>query len=130
MQAHHKDTTVGVFWLKAAETWIDIVKQKVSSNHMSLVTEVNIDTETHWFSESRLLDVFVILGPSPKDVVAQYSELTGYTQLPQQFALDYIQCRLNYVSDEDVQNVGSNFDRKNIPYDVIWLDIEYTDNKR
>ena len=130
MQAHRKDSTVGVFWLNAAETWIDIVKQKVSSNPMSLGTRGDIDTETHWVSESGLLDVFVFLGTSPKDVVAQYSELTGYTQLPQQFALGYHQCRWNYVSDEDVKNVDANFDKNNIPYDVIWLDIEYTDNKK
>lgn len=130
MQAHRKDSTVGVFWLNAAETWIDVVKQKVSSNPMSLGTEGDIDTETHWISESGLLDVFVFLGPSPKDVVAQYSELTGYTQLPQQFALGYLQCRWNYVSDEDVKNVDAHFDKSNIPYDVIWLDIEYTDNKK
>lgn len=130
MQAHRKDSTVGVFWLNAAETWIDIVKQKVSSNPMSLGTEGDIDTETHWISESGLLDVFVFLGPSPKDVVAQYSELTGYTHLPQHFALGYHQCRWNYVSDEDVKNVDANFDKNNIPYDVIWLDIEYTDHKK
>jgi alpha 1,3-glucosidase len=27
MQAHRKGSTVGVFWLNAAETWIDITKR-------------------------------------------------------------------------------------------------------
>jgi alpha 1,3-glucosidase len=130
MQAHRKDSTVGVFWLNAAETWVDIVKRKQSSNPLSLGIGAKTDTETHWFSESGLLDVFVFLGPTPKEVISQYSELTGYTQLPQQFAIGYHQCRWNYVTDEDVKDVDKKMDRGRIPYDVIWLDIEYTDGKK
>ena len=130
MQAHRKDSTVGVLWLNAAETWIDVVKSKVSSNPLSLGIGGRTDTQTHWFSESGLLDIFVFLGPSPQDVIQSYSELTGYTQLPNQFSIAYHQCRWNYVSDEDVRDVDRKFDKHKIPYDVIWLDIEYTDGKK
>lgn len=130
MQAHKKDSTVGVFWLNAAETWIDIVKAKISSNPLSLGIGAKTDTQTHWFSESGLLDVFVFLGPTPKDIITAYSDLTGYTQLPPQFSIAYHQCRWNYVTDEDVKDVDRRFDKHSIPYDVIWLDIEYTDGKK
>ncbi len=129
MQAHREDSTVGVFWLNAAETWVDIKKNQISKNPLHL-SRSPVDTETHWFSESGLLDVFVFLGPKPQDVVEQYSALTGYTQLPQQFAIAYHQCRWNYVTDEDVKDVDRKFDKNNIPYDIIWLDIEYTDGKK
>ena len=130
MQAHRKDSTVGVFWLNAAETWVDIVKAKPSSNPLSLGIGEKKDTRTHWFSESGVLDLFVFLGPTPKDVISSYTELTGYTQLPQQFAIAYHQCRWNYVTDEDVKDVDRKFDKHRIPYDVIWLDIEYTEGKK
>ncbi|OJJ08010.1 hypothetical protein ASPVEDRAFT_381176 [Aspergillus versicolor CBS 583.65] len=117
LQAHRKDSTVGVFWLNAAETWIDIVKSKA-------------DTQSHWFSEAGQLDVFVFLGPSPSDISKKYGELTGYTQLPQHFAIAYHQCRWNYVTDEDVKEVDRNFDKYQIPYDIIWLDIEYLDDRK
>ena len=130
MQAHRKDSTVGVFWLNAAETWVDIVKSKASTNPLSLGIGAKTDIQTHWFSESGLLDVIVFLGPTPKDVIKSYSELTGYTQLPQQFAIGYHQCRWNYVTDEDVRDVDRKMDKHRIPYDVIWLDIEYTDGKK
>jgi alpha 1,3-glucosidase len=42
----------------------------------------------------------------------------------------YIQCRWNYKNDADVREVDAGFDQHNIPYDVIWLDIEHTDGKR
>ncbi|KZF20312.1 glycoside hydrolase family 31 protein [Xylona heveae TC161] len=130
MQAHKKDSTVGVFWLNAAETWIDIIKSKSPLNPLSLGLAGSVDTKTHWISESGLLDVFVFLGPTSKDIMKTYSELTGYTQLPQQFSVGYHQCRWNYVTDEDVRDVDRKFDKHNIPYDVIWLDIEYTEGKK
>ncbi|OQO15224.1 hypothetical protein B0A48_00607 [Cryoendolithus antarcticus] len=129
VQAHKKDSTVGVLWLNAAETWIDVTKSTASANPLSLGIGAKTTTNTHWISESGLLDVFVFLGPKPQDVIGAYSELTGYTQLPQHFAIAYHQCRWNYVTDEDVMDVDRKFDKHRIPYDVIWLDIEYTHEK-
>ena len=130
MHAHRKNSTVGVLWLNGAETWIDITKPKQSTNPLTLGIGAKVDTQTHWFSEAGMLDIFVFLGPTPKAILDDYTSLTGYTQLPQQFAIAYHQCRWNYVSDEDVRDVDRKFDRSNIPYDVIWLDLEYTDEKK
>ncbi|KAF2279870.1 uncharacterized protein EI97DRAFT_498202 [Westerdykella ornata] len=130
MQAHRKGSTVGVFWLNAAETWIDVVKPKSIPNPLSLGVLRHTDTQTHWISESGLLDVFVFLGPTPQDLTRQYGELTGFTAMPQSFAIAYHQCRWNYVTDEDVKDVDRRFDKFKIPYDVIWLDIEYTQEKK
>ncbi|KAK4191718.1 2 subunit alpha glucosidase [Podospora australis] len=130
MQAHKKDSSVGVFWLNAAETWVDITKAKASKNPLSIGTSAKTNTHTHWISESGLLDVFVFLGPTPKDLVTKYAELTGTTAMPQEFSLGYHQCRWNYVSDEDVKDVDRKMDKFKLPYDVIWLDIEYTDEKK
>ncbi|WPH03709.1 Hypothetical protein R9X50_00659200 [Acrodontium crateriforme] len=130
LQAQKKDSTVGVFWLNAAETWIDITKTTSLANALSLGIGGTTTTQTHWISESGLLDVFVFLGPTPQDVIGAYTELTGYSQLPQQFAIAYHQCRWNYVTDADVKDVDRKFDKFNIPYDVIWLDIEHTEGKK
>jgi len=130
MQAHRKDSTVGVFWLSGAETWVDIVKSKESANPLSLGISGATTTRTHWFSESGVMDLFIFMGPSPKDVLSSYSALTGTTQLPQEFSIAYHQCRWNYVTDQDEMDVDRKFDKFKIPYDVIWLDIEYTDGKK
>jgi alpha 1,3-glucosidase len=130
MQAHRKGSTVGVFWLNGAETWVDIVKSTARTNPLALGVKGEITTQTHWVSESGLLDVFVFLGPTPADVIKSYGELTGYTTLPQSFSIAYHQCRWNYVTDDDVMEVDKRFDKFKIPYDVIWLDIEYTDGKK
>lgn len=46
------------------------------------------------------------------------------------FAIGYHQCRWNYNDELDVANVNENFDKYDIPMDVIWLDIEHTDGKK
>ena len=130
MQAHKKGSSVAVFWLNAAETWVDITKTKTGNNPNALSAEGKTNTHSHWISESGLLDVFVFLGPTPKDITKAYGELTGTTAMPQEFSIGYHQCRWNYISDDDVKDVNRRMDRHKIPYDVIWLDLEYTDDRR
>jgi alpha 1,3-glucosidase len=43
--------------------------------------EIN-EIQTHWISESGVIDVFLMFGPTAHDVFKQYAELTGATPLP------------------------------------------------
>ncbi|TKS72276.1 Neutral alpha-glucosidase AB [Collichthys lucidus] len=87
-------------------------------------------TDVRWISESGIIDVFIMLGPTPKDIFSQYASLTGTQAFPPLSSLAYHQCRWNYNDQEDVQTVDAGFDEHDIPYDFIWLDIEHTDGKR
>ncbi|KAL4422944.1 hypothetical protein ABPG75_009141 [Micractinium tetrahymenae] len=117
MLAHRADRTVGAFWLNAAEMYIDVSQDDAGSS-------------TQWFAESGVLDLFLLLGPRPADVAGQMGALTGGTALPQLFSLGYHQCRWNYKDEADVAAVDGGFEAHNIPYDVLWLDIEHTNGKR
>lgn len=44
--------------------------------------------------------------------------------------MGYHQCRWNYNDEDDVTTVVDNFDDHDMPVDVMWLDIEYTDGKK
>jgi alpha 1,3-glucosidase len=81
-------------------------------------------------SETGVIDLFLMADKEPKAVLAAYAELTGLPAMPQQFAVAYHQCRWNYKSETDVTQVDSGFDENDIPYDVLWLDIEHTDGKK
>jgi len=37
---------------------------------------------THWFSESGVIDLFLLLGPNISSVFYEYRQLTGSTPLP------------------------------------------------
>jgi alpha 1,3-glucosidase len=118
MHAHSAQSTVAVFNALASEAWIDIAHTEKKG------------VETHWVSESGILDVFLLPGPTPEDVFAQYARLTGATPLPAHWALAYHQCRWNYVSSDDVRGVQKRFDDEDFPVDVFWLDIEYAEDHK
>ena len=117
--------SAGVFWLNAAEMFVDITEETVEVEGANVTS-----TETQWLAETGGVDAFLLLGPTPRDVTSQYAMLTGTTAMPQMFAIAYHQCRWNYNDDKDVAEVDGKFDTYNIPYDVLWLDIEHTDGKR
>ncbi|XP_047176899.1 probable glucan 1,3-alpha-glucosidase [Vigna umbellata] len=121
----------GFFWLNAAEMQIDVLapgwEAESAESHIALPSH-RIDT--FWMSEAGVVDTFFFIGPSPKDVLQQYTAVTGTPAMPQMFSIAYHQCRWNYRDEEDVEQVDSKFDELDIPYDVLWLDIEHTNGKR
>lgn len=76
------------------------------------------------------LDYYVFYGPSMKDVLEQYTALTGRMPLPPKWALGYHQSRYSYETEEEVLEVVKGFKEKGIPLDVIYLDIHYMDGYR
>uniref|UniRef100_M4F9J1 Probable glucan 1,3-alpha-glucosidase n=1 Tax=Brassica campestris TaxID=3711 RepID=M4F9J1_BRACM len=116
----------GFFWLNAAEMQIDVLAEGWDAESGGGDSRIN----TLWMSEAGIVDTFFFVGPEPKDVVRQYASVTGTSAMPQLFATGYHQCRWNYKDEEDVAQVDSKFDEYDIPYDVLWLDIEHTDGKR
>mmetsp|Transcript_165875 Transcript_165875/g.527382 ORF Transcript_165875/g.527382 Transcript_165875/m.527382 type:complete len:974 (+) Transcript_165875:62-2983(+) len=87
-------------------------------------------TNTWWLFESGVLDLFCFVGPSPEMVLRQYHSVTGWPRLPPMAALGKHQSRWNYVDVEDALTVHKGFDRHQIPFDFLWLDLEHTDGKR
>jgi len=71
----------------------------------------------------------VLAGPNPKQVSGQFHDLTGNAPMPGLWALGKHQCRWNYMSQKDVGAVDAGYDKFDIPYDTVWLDIEHTDGK-
>ncbi|XP_066584343.1 neutral alpha-glucosidase AB isoform X2 [Prorops nasuta] len=135
LYAHGKERSAGIFWHNAAETWVDILSSTDNNVVESIVNFVSRSTkksqvDAHFMSESGVIDVFFLLGPQPLDLFKQYAVLTGTAPLPQVFSLGYHQCRWNYNDQDDVAQIAENFDRYDLPMDVMWLDIEYTDNKK
>lgn len=134
MIGHNVDRTIGMLWFNPSETWIDIShgQQNMMLNIVDYVkgqTRVP-QVDTHWISESGIIDVFVFLGPSAPELFKQYARVTGTTQLPQYATIGHHQCRWNYNDQDDVRNVDLGFEEHDIPNDFIWLDIEYTDGKK
>ena len=131
VMAHNKHTTFGVLWLNPSETWVDIEYTEGQKIGGMFSSERGPDVATSRFmSESGLLDIFIMNGPTPKQTMNQLTLVSGRPVMPALWSLGYHQCRWNYRDMQDVENVDKGFEKYDIPYDVIWLDIEHTDGKR
>ncbi|XP_061299721.1 neutral alpha-glucosidase AB isoform X2 [Pezoporus flaviventris] len=134
--AHSARRTLGIFWLNAAETWVDISSNTAGKTLFGKLLDYmqgggeTPQTDVRWMSESGVIDVFLLLGPTPAAVMGQYAALTGTQALPPLFALGYHQSRWNYNDEEDVAAVERGFEEHAVPCDVLWLDIEHADGKR
>lgn len=81
-------------------------------------------------SEGPLFRVIVIERNSPQELMVALGQLTGNMPLPPLWALGYQQCRWSYETAERVKEIADGFRSRNIPCDVIWMDIDYMDGFR
>jgi len=67
------------------------------------------------------LDVFVFLG-EPKEVLGEYTALTGRAAMPPLWSFGFWQSRITYFSEKEVRDVAAKLREHRIPADVIHLD--------
>ncbi|KAL1245484.1 Neutral alpha-glucosidase AB [Trichinella spiralis] len=136
MIAHSAKATVGAFWLNSAEGWFDVSYEPDDSSLLKnlfsrfFANDKLPVAKTHWMFETGSVDIFFLFGPKPDDIFRQYSTLTGVNPLPPYFALGKHVSRWNFIDMNDVRQTDAGYDLHDIPYDVIWLDIEHTYGKR
>jgi alpha 1,3-glucosidase len=132
LYAHDAEKTSAVFWLNAAETWVDIEKPHKTRGVLGFLADHGAEDKilSHFISESGIVDVYILIGNNPKEVIEQYKSITSGSELPPYSAIGHHQCRWNYKDEADVLSVNSGFEKHGIPVDYIWLDIEHTDSKK
>lgn len=77
-----------------------------------------------------ILDAYLFTGPDPQAVLGRYTDLTGRMELPPRWALGYHQSRYSYYPAARVRDVAREFRARQIPCDVLHLDIHYMDGYR
>lgn len=106
----------GIFFDNTFKTYFDMGKENSSYYYFG--------------ADDGNLDYYFIYGPKVVDVIDGYTYLTGRTPLPQMWTLGYQQCRWSYAPESRVLEIAENFRKRDIPCDVIYLDIDYMDGYR
>jgi alpha-glucosidase len=88
------------------------------------------DSEVNITVQEDSLIAYFFAGPTPANVLQQYTELTGRLALPPRWAIGYHQSRWGYASEAEVRQVANNLREHNHPCDAIWLDIDYMNGFR
>lgn len=73
--------------------------------------------------ESGELNVFVIPGETPADIIKNYTALTGFQPLPPRWALGNFVSRFGYRSQAQAMDVISRMQKDSFPVDAIVIDI-------
>jgi alpha-glucosidase len=106
----------GIFLDNTWRTWFDFGKQARDAIIFG--------------SEGGPLDYYFIYGPTSKQVVESYADLTGKPPLPPLWALGFQQSRYSYYPESQVREIANRLRADKIPSDVLYLDIDYQDRNR
>lgn len=70
------------------------------------------------------IDLFFFAGPTPLDVIQQYTGIIGRPAMFDFRILGFHQSRYGYKNISKIEEVIKRFEEEKIPLDTIWLDIE------
>ncbi len=76
------------------------------------------------------MDYYFIYHSNIRKIIESYTWLTGRMPMPPKWSLGYQQCRYSYFPAEDVLSTAQKFRERNIPADMIYLDIHYMNQYR
>ena len=74
--------------------------------------------------------VVTIDAETPQRVVMTLAELTGHPFMPPMWSVGYHQSKYSYFPQQNVLDVAGEFRSRQIPAEVIWMDIDYMDGFR
>jgi alpha-glucosidase len=81
-------------------------------------------------AEGGELDYYIAYGPRPVQVSENLGALLGTMPLPPRWALGYHHSRWGHATELMIRALTSEFRKRNIPCDVIHLDIDYMNGYR
>jgi alpha-glucosidase len=84
-----------------------------------------------WYgAEGGEMNYYFFHGPSIKKILGRYADLTGHMPLPPLWALGNQQSRWSYYPDTMVEEVVNEYRKRDLPLDVVHLDIDYMQGYR
>ncbi|MFZ0491019.1 MAG: TIM-barrel domain-containing protein, partial [Salegentibacter sp.] len=105
---------------------------------MHTSTPVTVDFGKYFNGANKMMigddvaDLFIFIG-EPKDILDQYTNLTGKAAMPPLWSFGFWMSRITYFSEKEGREVAHNLRKYKIPSDVIhfdtgWFDVDWRNN--
>jgi alpha-D-xyloside xylohydrolase len=75
--------------------------------------------------DARALDLFVLVGDEPAELLERYCALTGRPRVPPSWSFGLWMGRISYDSQEQVEGVAAELRERRIPCDVLHVDTDW-----
>lgn len=95
-----------------------------NSNGMD-ITIPSSNNEIIFKTVGGIIDLYVFTGPTPADVVSQYTSIVGRPVMMPYWSLGFHNCKYGYTSIQQVEEVVANYSAAGIPLETQWVDIDY-----
>ncbi|WP_411844861.1 glycoside hydrolase family 31 protein [Roseibacillus persicicus] len=112
----HHGQAYGIFFDNTHRSFFDFGKERK-------------ETSSFW-AQGGLMDFYYIHGPTVRDVVRRFAQLTGVPELPPLWSLGFHQCKWSYKTEKEFTDLAQGFLDNRIPCDALYVDIDYMDGYR
>ncbi|KAF9940668.1 hypothetical protein BGZ67_007163 [Mortierella alpina] len=99
----------------------------LTSNGMDVVMSPEGDRLTYKVIGGAI-ELYIFTGPTPQQVIQQYTQLIGRPCMVPYFALGFHMCRWGYNTVDKAKAVVAEFKRHALPLEALWIDIDYMDD--
>ncbi|AVR43988.1 alpha-xylosidase [Christiangramia fulva] len=105
---------------------------------MHTSSPISIDFGKYFSAANKIMlgddvaDLFIFIG-EPKDILDEYTNLTGKAAMPPLWSFGFWMSRITYFSEKEGREVADNLRKYKIPSDVIhfdtgWFDVDWRNN--
>jgi alpha-D-xyloside xylohydrolase len=71
---------------------------------------------------TEVLDFWIVVGDTPRDILAAYADVTGHTPMMPEYGLGFWQCKLRYQTQVELLGIAREYKKRELPIDVIVVD--------
>ena len=93
-----------------------------TSDYCKLSLADHSTRSVQFLNDHATLDVFLIGGQTPEEILRSYRMLTGYPQMPPLWSFGIWMSRMTYFSADEVNDICNRLRKEHYPCDVIHLD--------
>eukprot|EP01038_Epipyxis_sp_PR26KG_P006616 gene6616-9083_t len=113
--------------------YLQMLKEKKNAHGVLMMNSNGMDIDLNDKSITfkmigGIIDLYVSVGPTPIEVVSQYTSIVGKPAMMPYWSLGFHNCKWGYKNIDEVKEVVKNYSIANIPLDTQWVDIDYMQN--